>query len=80
MSTLEQARRAKQELARLLGERNGVLGLGVSRDEAGGGYAVAVRLAEADPEIPRTVRVPDPDLGEVAVTVRTEVVGTIRPE
>lgn len=79
MSTLDQARRAKQELARLLGERNGVLGLGVSRDEAGG-YAVAVRLAEADPGIPTTVRVPDPDLGEVAVTVHTEVVGTIRPE
>lgn len=79
MSTLEQARRAKQELARLLGDRGGVLGVGVRRDDAGG-YAVAVRLAAADPEVPATVRVPDPDVGEVAVTVHTEVVGTIRPE
>lgn len=79
MSTLEQAREAKDELARLLHGRASVIGLGVSH-QGGSDYVVVARLAHADPDVPPTVRIVDPDSGEVDVTVRSEVVGTVRPE
>lgn len=78
MSNLEQARQAKRDLNERLAAVSGVVDVGLARQ--GQGYVVVVRLAHQVSGIPSAVAVTDPDGGQSEVAVRSEVVGTIRPE
>lgn len=81
LSSLEQARRAKQDLRRRLAGLTDVVGIGVTREHGEqDSYAVVVRLSRDVGGIPRAVRVSDAEAGDVDVTVHAEVVGTIGPE
>jgi hypothetical protein len=71
MATLDQARAAKDEAHAVFSKLGSVVGVGITRDAAGTGYAVKVNLS-ADPgcnqALPERVQ---------GVPVRVEVVGTI---
>jgi hypothetical protein len=70
VSTLEQARAAKEEALALFSRFARVVGVGITR--VGSGYAVKVNLAsppDATVQLPASVQ---------GVPVRVEVVGTIR--
>ncbi|MBZ2195501.1 hypothetical protein [Occultella gossypii] len=71
MSDLAQARAAKEHLAAEVGERDGVVGIGLERLPDGYGVRVNVRDAHAAEQVPATVD---------GVDVRIVVVGTIRAE
>jgi hypothetical protein len=71
MSDLAKARAAKEHLAAEVGDRDGVVGIGLARVPDGYCVRVNVRDARAAEQVPATV-------DEVAV--RVIVVGTIRAE
>ena len=67
--TIAQARRAKIELKKLVGDDENVVGVGLTKDESG--YAIKVNCKSE----PKRSRVPSSVEG---VPVVSEVVGTIR--